>query len=122
VDLLWLLRLSHDEYVEAFRGTAIKRAKVWMLRRNAAVALGNVGDASCLPALDAALREDDHPLVRGHAAWALGRLVARVPAPEARGRLNAALRVEQDESVREELQAAIGDVDSAETGVYQGGH
>jgi len=45
-----------------------------VLRRNAAVALGNTLDRAAVPALERALVEDAHPLVRGHAAWALGRL------------------------------------------------
>ena len=42
--------------------------------RNVAVALGNVGDARAIPALEGALLDDPDPLVRGHAAWALGRI------------------------------------------------
>jgi epoxyqueuosine reductase len=78
VDLIWLLRLSDEQYRSTFRGTAIKRAKAWMLRRNAAVALGNVGDASCLPPLDLAMTGDDHPIVRSHASWAMGRIASRL--------------------------------------------
>ena len=41
--------------------------------RNACVAAGNSGDTSLVPAL-IPLLSDSEPLVRGHAAWALGRL------------------------------------------------
>jgi epoxyqueuosine reductase len=37
--------MSQPEYAAAFRGSAMKRAKLEGLRRNAAVVLGNVGTA-----------------------------------------------------------------------------
>jgi epoxyqueuosine reductase len=43
------------------------------MARNAAVVLGNLGDRTAVPALDAALGDPD-PVVREHAAWALERL------------------------------------------------
>lgn len=106
LDLIWLLHLTHAQYLEAFRGTAIKRAKVWMLRRNAAVALGNVGDERCVGRLSVALNEDEHPVVRGHAAWALGQIAVRTGAPEAIDALGVALTREQDAGVIEEIVAA----------------
>ncbi|GAC1640108.1 MAG: tRNA epoxyqueuosine(34) reductase QueG [Chloroflexota bacterium] len=107
VDLPWLLRLSHDAYVEAFRGTAIKRAKVWMLRRNAAVALGNVGSRESAADLCASLQGDEHPIVRGHAAWALGKLQRRHPGLDMRPALVAALDGENDSSVRAEIMTVL---------------
>jgi epoxyqueuosine reductase len=107
VDLVWLLFLSHDEYVESFRGTAIRRAKVWMLRRNAAVALGNTGDARCIPALGRSLATDEHPVVRAHAAWALGRLAARLQRREPLDMLQSALPAERDGDVRNEIERSL---------------
>ncbi len=107
LDLQQLLNLSHARYVEVFRGTAIKRAKVWMLRRNAAIALGNVGDANAIPSLVEAVRDDEHPIVRGHAAWALGRLGQRLGAGHVLGGLRDLLKEEEDTSVREEIEGAI---------------
>ncbi len=72
LDLAGLLRLSREEYVTRFRGSPMKRAKYEGLRRNAAVAMGNRGDARYAPALTEALGDDD-PVVRSHAAWALER-------------------------------------------------
>jgi epoxyqueuosine reductase len=54
----------------------MKRAKLRGLKRNAAVVLGNVGDATDIPALQAAL-DGDEPLLKEHAAWALHRLSSR---------------------------------------------
>jgi epoxyqueuosine reductase len=54
----------------------MKRAKLPMLKRNAAVVLGNVGTADDADVLTRTL-EDPEPLVREHAAWALARLEER---------------------------------------------
>ncbi len=68
-----LLAMSQAEFSAAFKGSPMKRVKRRGLARNAAVALGNVGTAEDVAALEAALRHDE-PLVHEHAAWALARL------------------------------------------------
>ena len=67
-----LLALDDEGFRERFRPQPIKRAKRRGLLRNVC-ALGNIGDPVAIPALTGAL-EDAEPLVRGHAAWALGRI------------------------------------------------
>ncbi|HZF69133.1 MAG TPA: HEAT repeat domain-containing protein [Gemmatirosa sp.] len=62
--------MDMDAYRVAFRGSAMKRAKLPMMKRNAAVVLGNVGTADDVHVLTRALG-DPEPLVREHAAWAL---------------------------------------------------
>lgn len=114
VDLVWLLEMTHDDYVERFRGTAVRRAKHWMLQRNAAVALGNVGDLGALPHLDSALSGNPNAIVRGHAAWAIGRIGMRHDRQEARDRLSAALAKESDATVREEIRLALQDLSLGE--------
>lgn len=101
-DLIELLNLDEATYQERFRHSAIKRAKRQGLRRNAAVALGNLGDPRAVPALTRALHDDD-PIVRGHAAWALGR----IGGPEAAAALGARLSAEPASEVRRELEAAL---------------
>jgi epoxyqueuosine reductase len=68
-----LLAMTQEEFRVGFKASPMKRAKLRGLKRNAAVALGNVGTAEDVPVLEAAL-EHDEPLVRAHAAWALGRI------------------------------------------------
>jgi epoxyqueuosine reductase len=68
-----ILAMDVDAYRAAFRGSPMKRAKLPAMKRNAAVALGNVGTAEDTDVLTRAL-EDEEPLVREHAAWALERL------------------------------------------------
>ena len=101
-----LLSMDRAAFSRRFRGSPIKRAKRRGLLRNAAVALGNRGDAADIPALTAAL-SDGEPLVRGHAAWALGR----IGGPDARRALSEARDAEADEAVREEIGMAIDEVD-----------
>lgn len=74
-----ILQMTQPEFSAAFKGSPMKRAKLRGLKRNAAVALGNVGTADDIPVLEAAL-DHDEPLVREHAAWALNRLATRSAA------------------------------------------
>ena len=68
-----LLAMSQDEFSVRFKGSPMKRAKLRGLKRNVAVALGNVSTAEDIEPLTRAL-DDDEPLVREHAMWALARL------------------------------------------------
>lgn len=68
-----LLALSAAGYRRLVRGSALERATRRMLQRNAAIALGNSGQPEALKPLLGALGCDSE-LVRGHAAWAVGRL------------------------------------------------
>jgi len=64
------LSLTFETFNRKFKGSPIKRAKRRGYLRNVAVALGNSGDPSALPALEQALN-DSEPLVREHAEWAI---------------------------------------------------
>lgn len=101
-DLIELLHIDEHTYQERFHHSAIKRAKRGGLRRNAAVALGNLRDPRAVPALARAL-DDDDPVIRGHAAWALGR-IADQPA---RAALQARSAIEADPAVRDEIEGAL---------------
>lgn len=100
--LLELIALDDDGFRQRFQKSAVKRAKRSGLLRNVAVALGNWGDPAAVPALVQALH-DTGPLVRGHAAWALGRIAT----PDARQALAQALPAEPDEWVRQEIRQAL---------------
>jgi len=114
IDLIWLLEMSPEQYLERFRGTAVRRAKHWMLQRNAAVALGNVGDETVLDSLERALRTNPHPIVRGHAAWAIGCIGHRLDESRARRILEGGLASERDSSVREEIAWALEEIGKVE--------
>ncbi|MGH2437235.1 MAG: tRNA epoxyqueuosine(34) reductase QueG, partial [bacterium] len=102
-DLIELLHLDERTYQERFRHSAVKRAKRQGLRRNAAVALGNLRDTRAVPALARALSDSD-PFVRGHAAWALGR----IGGSEAKTALAARIALEDDLEVQSEIRNALG--------------
>jgi epoxyqueuosine reductase len=106
-ELVPLLAMTQEEFSRRFRGSPIKRARRRGFLRNVCVALGNSADAGSVPALLRAL-EHDEPLVRGHAAWALGRLGGAQPEPGLRDRLSA----ENDAWVREEIQLALRDLEN----------
>lgn len=63
--------MDADAYRAAFRGSLVKHAPLPMLKRNAAVVLANAGTADDVDVLTSAF-EDEEPLVREQAAWALG--------------------------------------------------
>lgn len=98
--LVDVLLVDEERWQREFVGTAMRRATRSGLRRNAAIVLGNRRDAAALPALANALRDED-PIVRGHAAWAIGRIAPRHAA------LAAARPAEEDPRVRAEIDAAL---------------
>ncbi len=102
-DLRALLRLRGREFRRRYRASAMGWRGPVVLRRNAAVALGNELDRADVPLLAAALADDPSALVRGHAAWALGR----IGSPRAYRALRAALAAEAERSVRDEIAAAL---------------
>lgn len=68
-----LLRLDDASFREIFSGSPIKRIGRGRMVRNTAIAAGNSGDGSLVPALTALL-EDEDPVVQDAAYWALSRL------------------------------------------------
>jgi epoxyqueuosine reductase len=101
--LEWLLTMSDVEFRATYRGTAVTRAKRRGLARNAAIALGNISDEDDIPVLGAAVSAHDEPLVRAHAAWAVGR----IDGSRGRAILSNALRDDPDPAVREEARLAL---------------
>ncbi len=74
LDLDELLRSSDEALDRRFLGTPLRRPRPHGLKRNAAVVLGNLGDAGALPVLhDHGLRHP-HPVVREASRWAIARL------------------------------------------------
>ncbi len=110
-ELIEWMGMSQEEFSRRFKGSAVKRTKRRGLLRNVAVALGNWGAPEAVPALAAALN-DEEALVRGHAAWALGQIASREATPpesvaEIGSVLVSRLAAEEDDWVREELSLAL---------------
>ncbi len=70
-----LLDLSEDQFRSRYGETALARPGREGMLRNLCVGMGNSGDPSVLPAIMRCFDEDS-PVVREHAAWALARLDA----------------------------------------------
>jgi len=98
-----LLAMDDAAFSRAFRGSPVKRARRNGLLRNVCVGLGNQGGEDSVAVLERAL-QDGAPLVRGHAAWGLGRIRELVEASAA---LRARMEVEDDAWVREEIARAL---------------
>ena len=106
------MELDDEGFRERFQGSPVKRAKRAGLQRNVCVALGNIGDPVAVPALAKALQAGE-PLVREHAAWALGR----IGGEEARTVLSTALETELVDEVTQEIGRGIEEIDRSRTPV-----
>ena len=102
LELIELLQLTEEQFLERFRGTSVMRTKRIGLQKNACVALGNLRNEAAVPALIAILSSPE-PLVRGHAVWALGEIATC----EALSALQRASEFERDSYVIEEIQEAL---------------
>jgi epoxyqueuosine reductase len=109
-ELISLLSIDQEEFSRRFRGSPILRAKRRGFLRNVAVALGNSAGPEAVPALADALH-DHEPLVRGHAAWALGR----IGSSAAIAALQQKLLSEDDAEVKSEIEEALRDSQGIES-------
>jgi epoxyqueuosine reductase len=101
-----ILALDAEGFSRRFRNSAIKRAKRKGLLRNAAIALGNSGNPAAIPILGRVLEGEPEPLIRAHAAWAVGRLGGRI----AQAILERRRMRDPDEIVRHEINSALTDL------------
>lgn len=97
------ITLSPQQFNQKFRHSPVLRAKRRGYLRNIAVALGNQQDTAALPDLSSVLENEHEPLVRGHAAWALGRM----HTPRAVQALEKALQREPEPGVASEIRSAL---------------
>ena len=102
-DLSTLLTTPGPAVPAFLRGSPLKRARRGGLARNAAVVAGNLRSGDHLSALGQALLSDADPMVRGHAAWALGEH----KGSDARELLLRARAHEADADVLAEIDAAM---------------
>ena len=102
-ELTKLLNLSDEFYVKRVQPLMYNyiREKNYF-QRNAAIALGNMGDTTFIPDLNQAM-DDSEPVVRSYSAWALGK----IGGSSAKQVLERSLSRETDESTRGEIEAAL---------------
>ncbi|MGH7778349.1 MAG: tRNA epoxyqueuosine(34) reductase QueG [Candidatus Binataceae bacterium] len=103
-----ILALDDAGFSRRFMRSAIKRTKRRGLLRNTAIVLGNTGNRDAVPVLARTLGNEHEPVVRAHAAWALGRLGGAA----ARDALETSLRQEAEHEVAREIALAIDEIES----------
>ena len=94
--------ISPEEFRELFRGSPIKRTKRRGLLRNIMVAMGNSGDRDYVAHIKTCL-QDEEPLVRAHAVWALWK----IEGAKSRQALLDQRAVEDDPIVTEEINSIL---------------
>ena len=100
-ELLPLINISPEEFEARVQPTTAGWIRRTRFRRNVAIALGNIGDPVAVTHLIEAL-SDPEPVIRGHAAWALGKIGG------ARQALESALARETDPQATDEIRTAFG--------------
>jgi len=97
-----LLAMSDASLLERFHWFYVPRRDGRYLRRNLLVAAGNSGEPDAIEPIE---RHMAHPssVIRGHAAWALGRILGSGSVPT----LRAALESEPVSETREEISLAL---------------
>jgi epoxyqueuosine reductase len=99
-----LARLDDAAFRARFAKSPVKRIGRDRFLRNVLIAIGNSNDRALAPEAER-LRNDESPLVRGAAVWALSQLWT---PEEFERRAAEASRAEPDETVREEWRRAAG--------------
>ena len=103
IPLIPLLKIKEEEFASYFASNQIGIRSREAIKRNAALALGNIGNPIAVPHLIRVLQEDDNPIVRGHTAWALGKLGGK----RSKNALEKALEIEEKKEVKEEIMNAL---------------
>ena len=96
-----LLKLDDATFRQFFAGSPVKRIGRDRFRRNVLIASGNSGERELADPC-VALLDDQSPLVRGAAVWALSQLLDQTALLELRDR-----HLETDDSVLAEWQTAV---------------
>lgn len=103
IPLIPLLQISEEEFQDYFAYNQIAMRPREAIKRNAVLALGNIGDSRAVVHLIKVLQEDDNSIVRGHTAWAL----SKIRGEKAKFALEKALKIEREEEVRKEIINAL---------------
>ena len=74
IDLHREIHLTNDQFQAKYAGYPVIRTKRSGLLRNIAVAIGNARQPESISHLKEVLEGEPDPLVRAHAAWALGQI------------------------------------------------
>jgi len=98
-----LLKISNREFKDKFGHISGSWRGKKPIQRNAILALAHFKEEAAVPDLIALLEKDDRPIIRGTAAWALGRIGGK----EAHSALFQAKGKESNEEVRIEIDKGL---------------
>lgn len=98
-----MLRLSNRQFKETFGHLSGSWRGKKPLQRNALLALGHYKDKTALDEMIAVMEEDPRPVIRGTAAWAIGK----IGTEEAFAAIKQALEKEADEQVIFEMKKGL---------------
>ncbi|MCM0625290.1 tRNA epoxyqueuosine(34) reductase QueG [Lysinibacillus sp. OL1_EC] len=98
-----LLTISNREFKGKFGHVSGSWRGKKPIQRNAILALAHFKEEAAIPDLIALLHKDDRPVIRGTAAWALGK----IGGDTAQTALHEAEATEQDEEVRSEIYKGL---------------
>ncbi|PCK13075.1 tRNA epoxyqueuosine(34) reductase QueG [Bacillus safensis] len=98
-----LLTISNREFKEKYGHVSGSWRGKKPIQRNAILALAHFKDTSALPVLIELMHKDPRPVIRGTAAWAIGKIGDDQQLPE----LEKALERESDEEAKAEIVKGI---------------
>ena len=98
-----LLSISNKEFKSKFGHVSGSWRGKKPIQRNAILALAHFKEESAMPDIVQVLQKDERPVLRGTAAWAIGKIGTN----EAEGILLAAKKLEQDEEVLAEIEKGL---------------
>lgn len=98
-----MLRISNRSFKEKFGHMSGSWRGKKPLQRNALIALGHYKDKTAIPEMISVMKEDPRPVIRGTAAWALGK----IGTVEAFRAIEAAMENEKDDQVLIEMEKGL---------------
>ncbi|HWK21665.1 MAG TPA: tRNA epoxyqueuosine(34) reductase QueG [Ureibacillus sp.] len=98
-----LLQISNKEFKSKFGYMSGSWRGKKPIQRNAIIALAHFKESSAIPDLISIMNKDERPVMRGTAAWAIGK----IGGPEAETALLKACEVEKDEAVLQEIDKGL---------------
>lgn len=98
-----LLTIGNREFKEKYGYMSGSWRGKKPIQRNAILALAHYKDETAVPELVAVMKQDPRPVMRGTAAWALGRIGIKEAAEE----IEKAKQAEQDEQVLAEMEKGL---------------
>ncbi|WP_339228908.1 tRNA epoxyqueuosine(34) reductase QueG [Oceanobacillus sp. FSL K6-2867] len=101
--LVPMLRISNRSFKDNFGHMSGSWRGKKPLQRNALIALGHYKDKNAVPEMIQVMKEDPRPVIRGTAAWALGK----IGTEESFQAIEAAMEKEKDDQVLFEMEKGL---------------